>query len=208
MLTHQKSRPALLRTLQLVAVGGALAALPVSIVSAQTSTSGGSGSKKTAAIDPATPNAEKPKLSPDEQAFVKMAGGVNLAEIDAAKLAAKNTKNKELQERAAKVAADHTKANMDLAGVAKRGNLKDYKPMLSDEQQAAVAKLKALKNEEFDTAYNEFTMESHKKAITEYRGIRSSLKNKDLLDYVSNTEDVLNKHESGPAKTDKPAVNQ
>jgi len=100
----------------------------------------------------------------DADDFVDEASAKGLGEIDNAKLALEKSNSADVKAFARKIIADHSAANLSLAGIASQKNLE-----VSDETELmAKAKsfvLKQRDGESFDEAYANNQVEAHKDAI-------------------------------------------
>ncbi len=184
--------PVLTRATLALGLGCLLSALPLGTASAQDSSA--TTTRSTGKVDPDQLNSEKPKLTADEQEFIKTAAAGNLAEVEMAELALKNGESAPVKEFAQRMITDHGKANKELEALAKRDNIADFKPMVSAEDQAISEKLAKLKGKEFDEAYINNAVEDHQKDVAEYSAARNRVVSEGLLDYVKTTEPIIGSH--------------
>ncbi len=182
----------LTRSLLALSLGCVLANLPLSVATAQDSSS--TTSRTTGPVDASKPASERPKLSGDEQKFMKTAGAGNTAEIKLAELALKNGESAGVKEFAHKMITDHTQANKDLEAVAQREQITDFAPEPTAEDKAIYEKMEGLKGKAFDEAYIKNAVEDHNKDLSDYKGAHNNVTSKDLLAYVNKVEAIIQEH--------------
>lgn len=104
----------------------------------------------------------------DVEDFVENASELNIAEIEAAKLALEKSSSATVKSFAQKMINDHTAANRELRSIAsaKKVELEDD-AALTDQAKAAI--LKQRDGESFDEAYANNQVAAHRKAIDFYQ---------------------------------------
>lgn len=100
----------------------------------------------------------------DADDFVEEVSAKGIAEVEGAKLALEKSKAPDVQAFAQKMMSDHTAANMELAGIARRKNLE-----VSDEAELTTKAKKFVleqrDGESFDEAYAKNQVEAHEDTI-------------------------------------------
>jgi putative membrane protein len=100
----------------------------------------------------------------DDSSFAREACQTGTAEMEIAKLAAQNTKNREVRQFARTLSADHAKAEKELGQLFSRKGIPPEKE-LAGNYQSSLERLAGLKGAEFDAAFKEQVMADHEKAI-------------------------------------------
>jgi predicted outer membrane protein len=101
-------------------------------------------------------------LPPVDKAFVQAASSAGSTEIDAAKLAGKQSQDKDVKNFAHHMMVDHTKLAMQLKMAAPHG----VSVPMSNADPSALESLKALHGKEFDTAYiQKLGVQGHQEAV-------------------------------------------
>jgi putative membrane protein len=136
------------------------------------------------------------------QAFVTKATQDGLVEIQVGQLAQKRSNDPKVKEFAARMVADHTKANAELAALAKRKNLEV--PTDLDTQHATVVHSIGTKPpSEFDAEYGRQMMAAHEAAVTLFSDA-SAVGDKDISGFAKKTLVTIHQHQqlaaSLPAK--------
>jgi len=123
----------------------------------------------TSAVNAADADSSVPNLP----TFVNDAAQAGMTEVEVGKLALTKSKDPAIRGFAQRMIADHTKANNELAAIAKaKGVMAPAK--LDAEHQAMVATLKSTSNEDFDRDYAEHMNMDHSKAIALFEGASKS----------------------------------
>ncbi|WP_322101643.1 DUF4142 domain-containing protein [Paraburkholderia sp. J41] len=113
----------------------------------------------------ASTTAANPLPAPDRD-FVQAASQSSSTEIDAAKLAMKNTQNKDVQSFARHMMVDHMKLTAQLKMAAPHG----VSVPKDNSDTSVVDSLRPLKGKDFDTAYTQKVgLEGHKEAIQAFQ---------------------------------------
>ena len=101
-------------------------------------------------------------LPPVDKAFVQAASSAGSTEIDAAKLATKQSQDKDVKSFAHHMMVDHTKLAMQLKMAAPHG----VTVPMDNSDTSALDSLKALHGKEFDTAYiQKVGVQGHQEAV-------------------------------------------
>jgi len=102
--------------------------------------------------------------------FVDKASALNVGEINAAKQALDKSQSDEVKSFAQRMIDDHTKANEQLAELAKQKNLEGKVSQHADvKSMASSAELKLLSGNSFDKSYIKSQVSAHKTAIQTFQ---------------------------------------
>ncbi len=193
MKTNIQNRPAVFtRSMLALSFGCALASLPLSVASAQDSSS--TVPRTAGTVDLNKSAAERPKLNGVEQQFLTTAAAGNAGEIKMAKLALKKSEDKGVKDFAEKMIADHGMANKDLEALAQRTNLTGFTPKPTGEDEAMYLKLEKLSGKEFDEAYIKNAVEDHSKDLEDYKQAHNQVTSKEVLNYANKYEPIIGEH--------------
>jgi putative membrane protein len=132
--------------------------------------------------------------TPSSEEFVKTAAQSNLAEIKVSELAQQKAQSEDVKKFAQQMISDHTKANAELAKIAKDKNLKvpDDTDMM---HKASMKMLQGKSGASFDSAYMEQMDKDHQKAIELFQSASSSPKvDKELQAFATKTLPKLQQH--------------
>jgi putative membrane protein len=103
-------------------------------------------------------------MSVDSKSFATQAANTDMAEIELARLAMKNSDDSEVKKFAEQMVKDHTATSTKLKSLAAKENI--TLPTALDAEHAAVkTKLAALKGKDFDKAYGMEMAKGHDKAV-------------------------------------------
>jgi putative membrane protein len=154
----------------------------------------------TCAASAAEPDSTHPVSA--AQAFVTKATQDGLAEIQLGTLAQNRSKDPKVKEFAARMVADHTKANADLAALAKRKNL-EVPTDLDDKHRTMVHAVSTKPPSEFDAEYSRQMISAHDAAVTLFSDA-AAVGDKELAGFAEKTLRTLHQHQqlaaSLPAK--------
>ena len=139
------------------------------------------------------------------QAFVTKATRDGLAEIQMGTLAQQRSSDEKVKSFAARMVADHTKANAELAALAKRKNL-EVPTDLDDKNATMVHSVGTKPPSEFDAEYGKRMIESHEAAVTLFSDA-SAVGDKDISGFAKKTLVTLHQHQQLAAElpTKRPA---
>ena len=141
----------------------------------------------TAAISAAAENAIA-----EPAVFVEKAAMSGMAEVELGRLALMKSKDENVREFAQRMVNDHSKANAELATLAKSKGLEPPKS-LDSEHQAHVKMLRDKKGADFDQAYSEHMNMDHSKAIALFEG-ESRSSDADFAGFAKKTLPTLKEH--------------
>jgi len=142
--------------------------LPFGIAQAQTPGASQSEAASTTAANP---------LPQPDRDFVQAASMSSSTEIDAAKLAQKNSNDKDVKSFAHRMMVDHTKLTVELKAATPHG----VQAPKDNSDTSVLDELKPLKGKEFDDAYiAKIGLKGHKDAIAAFKKEISDGQNADL----------------------------
>lgn len=125
--------------------------------------------------------------------FLRKAAVGGIMEVEAAKIAAKNAKSTEVKDFAAKMLADHTKANSELKALAlsKKVITPDALPA---EDQMHLDAMKKMTGAAFDQHYMEMMVTDHEKTVALFK---TGMENRDqtVKEWAGNTLKVIESHD-------------
>nr|WP_091909242.1 DUF4142 domain-containing protein [Chitinasiproducens palmae] len=123
------------------------------------------------------PQVGSPSLSAVDQKFVEVATQSSSTEIDTAKLALKQSSDKDVKSFARHMIVDHTKLTVQLKAAAPKG----VKVPKDNTDPAVIQALQGLKGKAFDEAYiKQVGIEGHQKAVAAFREEANTGNNADL----------------------------
>jgi putative membrane protein len=128
-----------------------------------------------------------------DEHFVKMASADNLAEIDLAKLAVKQTTNPDVRRFAERMIKDHSKLNKELSHMATTKAIPVATKMNKEDRQL-VKTLSALHGAAFDRDYMKHMIDGHKEAISLFERETKSGLNPAVKEFASKSLPTLREH--------------
>jgi putative membrane protein len=129
----------------------------------------------------------------DARAFLEAAARGGMAEVDLGKLAQERGSNVEVKRFGARMAADHGKANIELAALAKRKGV--MLPESADQQHLALRdRLSKLSGDAFDRAYMHEMKTDHEHDVAEFLEASESANDADVRTFASDTLPTLKEH--------------
>ena len=129
---------------------------------------------------------------PAPTVFVKKAALDGMTEVEAGKIALNKSQDPDIRKFAQRMVTDHTKANAELASIAKTKGIEAPK-MLDAEHKAMVDSFRVKTGAEFDAAYAEHMNMDHSKAISLFEGAAKS-SDADLAGFAQKTLPTLKEH--------------
>jgi putative membrane protein len=127
------------------------------------------------------------------QSFVTKATQDGLTEIQLGTLLQTRSNDPKVKAFAARMVADHTKANEELSAIAKRGKL-DVPTGLDDEHATMVHAVSTKPPSEIDAEYAKHMVEAHDKAITLFKDAQA-VSNKEIAGFAKKTLPTLQEHQ-------------
>jgi putative membrane protein len=124
--------------------------------------------------------------------FVKKAALDGMTEVELGKIAASKAQSDKVKQFAERMVADHSKANEELASIARRKGLK-VPTSLDAEHQSLVQSLNSKSGKAFDTAYSEHMDADHAKAVALFQGAVTS-SDQELAAFAKQTLPTLEEH--------------
>jgi putative membrane protein len=125
--------------------------------------------------------------------FLRKAAVGGIMEVEAAKIAAKNAKSAEVKDFAAKMLADHTKANTELKTLAQSKKVITPEALPAD-QQIHLDEMKKMTGAAFDKHYMDMMVTDHDKTVALFK---QGTENRDLSvkEWATNTLKVIESHD-------------
>lgn len=130
--------------------------------------------------------------APDAQEFVTKAALAGMTEVETAKVAQAKSADSEVKNFAARMIADHEKANKELAAIAKAKGL-TVPARLDAEHTQVVQKLNSKSGAEFDAAYSGHMAMDHAKAVSLFEA-NADVPDARLAAFATKTLPVLREH--------------
>jgi putative membrane protein len=135
---------------------------------------------------------------PPPAVFVAKAAQDGMTEVELGKVALDKSKDAKVREFAQRMVTDHTKANRELAGIAKQKGIEPPKK-LDSEHQSMVKMLQAKDGEAFDAEYSRHMNMDHDKAIDLFEAASQS-SDADLAGFATKTLPTLKEHKQMATK--------
>ncbi|MGN7989756.1 DUF4142 domain-containing protein [Pedobacter sp. 22226] len=125
--------------------------------------------------------------------FLRKAAVGGIMEVEAAKIAAKNAKSTEVKDFAAKMLADHTKANTELKALAQSKKVITPDALPAD-QQIHLDEMKKMTGAAFDKHYMDMMVTDHDKTVALFK---QGTENRDqsVKEWANNTLKVIESHD-------------
>ena len=124
-------------------------------------------------------------LSDKDKSFMKEAAQGGMMEVEMGKMAQQKGKSAEVKKIGSTMVADHTKANNELMGIAKRKGVD-----LSKEK----AKMTKLNDANFDKEYIDAMVKDHQEDLSAFQGEAKNGSDADVKGFASKTSAVIQKH--------------
>src|ERR1700744_5400209 len=116
-----------------------------------------------------------------------------MAEVALAKLALSKTTNPQIKDFATMMVTDHTKANEELAGIAKTKNI-TLPEAVSAEHQKKMDDLSQKSGADFDKAYVDAMVDGHKKTLSLMQDEAKNGQDADLKAFAATTASTVQMH--------------
>lgn len=126
--------------------------------------------------------------------FLKKAAVGGIIEVEAAKIAQKNASSQAVKDFAAKMLADHTKANAELKALALQRKVITPDGLPADEQ-IHLDEMKKMTGAAFDKHYMEMMVTDHEKTVALFKtGVEN--RDQELKTWATNTLSVIEGHDA------------
>jgi putative membrane protein len=136
----------------------------------------------------------KPAQKPfDDAAFVKKAASGGLHEVALGKIAEAKGMTEGVKKLGAKLVADHTKANAELAKAATAAGLA-VPEMMSEKHMKMVEKFAKYEGTDFDQAFLQHAIHDHKQDIADFKQASKEAKNPSIKAFAAMTLPVIEEH--------------
>jgi putative membrane protein len=124
-------------------------------------------------------------LSDKDKAFMKEAAMGGMMEVDMGKMAQQKGKSADVKKIGGTMVADHSKANAELMGIAKKKGV---------DLSKAKAKMKHLNDANFDKDYISAMVDDHQKDLAAFQAEAKNGSDADVKAFASKTSAVIKKH--------------
>jgi putative membrane protein len=128
----------------------------------------------------------------DDEFLVEAASG-GMMEVQLGQVAATNASSAEVKAFGKMMADDHSKANDELAGIARLKNIA-IPSVPGDKHQEHINKLKEKRGEEFDKDYMSMMVDDHEADIRKFERAAEKATDPDVKAFATKTLPVLKKH--------------
>ena len=129
----------------------------------------------------------------EEKSFIEHVARDNQAEVDLSRLAQQKAASPQVKALAQRLAADHGKANQQLAQIAQQEGV-PVRPGVDKDKAALRARLETLNGPAFDRAFLQAQLQDHQRDIQYFQRETKSLKDPQLKSYAQQTLPVLQQH--------------
>jgi putative membrane protein len=141
--------------------------------------------KKTSPSASTTKSPAAAALSAKDKSFMKEAAKGGQMEVDMGKMAQQKGKSADVKSFGSRMVADHSKANNELMGIAKKKGVD-----LSKEKP----KMEKLSDAKFDKEYIDMMVKDHEKDLSEFQAEAKNGSDADVKAFAAKTADVIKKH--------------
>jgi len=141
--------------------------------------------KKTDQPTSSTSPAPAAALSAKDKSFMKDAAKGGMMEVDMGKMAQEKGKSPEVKKIGSRMVADHSKANAELMGIAKKKGVD-----LSKEK----AKMEKMDDANFDKQYIDMMVKDHEKDLAAFQAEAKDGSDAEVKAFASKTSEVIKKH--------------
>lgn len=158
----------------------------------------GAGGATGGQTDPATPGSagqqtpNQSGLGEADRAFIMKAGTAGMGEVKMAEMATTKASSAEVKELAAMLVKDHTKANTELAAIARTKGVEIPPP--DEKEHKKHGNLTSETGHDFDTAFLKEMDKCHEKDINLFESSQKNLQDPELKAFVTRTLPVLREH--------------
>jgi putative membrane protein len=137
--------------------------------------------------------ASKKQSANADATFMREAAMSSMAEIEHGRAAAANAANEEVRKFGQRMVDDHSKANDELKGVASKKQV-TLPTELDQKHRAMQQKLEKMKGAEFDRAYMQHMVQSHKQAVTRFQQEAKGGKDAEARAWAEKTLPTVQEH--------------
>lgn len=146
--------------------------------------------------------AQNPGISEQDREFVTCASMDNLMEMKLSEMGSNKGFSPEVKELATHMMNDHKKTDATLTQLASARSM-TVATRLDEEREKDLKKLSDKEGEDFDMAFTEYVIKSHKKAIDAYEKEAKKGENTELRAFANNSLTGLNHHKNMADETCK-----
>lgn len=137
--------------------------------------------------------ADKGTMSANETKFIKQTGEHGMAEVKIAELGSQKAERADVKEFATMLVNDHTKANSELAALAKTKGV-ELSQMIAPKAADTFKDLEKESGQGFDKAFLAQMEKSHKDTISSFEDAEKDAKDGELKAWISKTLPTLKAH--------------
>jgi putative membrane protein len=131
-------------------------------------------------------------LSAKDAQFLQKVSRSSRTQVEAAQLAARNSRDRQVQSLAQSIISDHQQMDRDLMDLASKRGV-DLPRQVGQGQQDELAQLKKLSGNEFDREYNEYLERSHKNVLDAFDNAAKS-DDSDVRNFAMTYRDSVQQH--------------
>ena len=149
-----------------------------------------------------TASAQADAISRQDKEFLKNAAEMGAAEVQLGKLATEKASSPDVKALGKKLAEDHSKANAELADLAKKKNVEvPMEPNAA--QKRSISAFEKRSGEEFDKEFKEHVAKDHEKAIKSYTEAAKESKDPDVKAFAEKNLKSLQEHHQSAGGTER-----
>jgi putative membrane protein len=137
--------------------------------------------------------ADKGSIDAGDMKFMKHTGEEGMAEVKIAELGTQKAQSADVKNFAKMLVDDHTKANSELAALAKNKSV-DLSAMVTPKAADEFRDLEKHSGTDFDKAFLDHMLKSHKDTVSKFEDIEKNGKDSELKAWVSKTLPTLRAH--------------
>ena len=125
--------------------------------------------------------------------FAHDAANAGIMEVEAAKIARKNSSNADIKTFAKLIEEDHIRSNNELKRICSKKNITIPVALIGEEKSHMIA-MKNMKGKDLDIHYIDMMVADHQKAIDEFTKASKNLADPELKAFATRTLPTLQKH--------------
>ncbi|WP_432711868.1 DUF4142 domain-containing protein [Pedobacter sp.] len=134
----------------------------------------------------------KSSADDDSAFFIKEAGVGGMMEVEMGNIALKNASNEKVKAFAKQMVADHSKANQELMGIAKKAGI-IIPTAIPEEKRAHLDMLKKATGAEFDKQYMDMMVNDHQKTVELFKS-GQDVNREEVMEFAKKTTPVIEGH--------------
>jgi putative membrane protein len=141
----------------------------------------------------ASDKADQPKLSKEDQTFMRDAAQSNQMEVQLGGTASQKATNDRVKAFGKRMNEDHSKANKELEALAQKKNVQLPKS-LDSKHKSEVDRLSKLSGNDFDRQYMDAMVKHHKEDVQKFERASKNAKDSDVKELASKQLPTLKEH--------------